>query len=262
VEIFDNDEDKEVEDDGEEEGEGQRTPTSGWDCTRPDGSSMEAGNDGSFNGTITNPFSSSFGAVGDVPVETVPSQSPTSSYQPKTPVTAIHTPSNFWKHFGKAEAVLEGGRGVLSSDLSRRKFSLTPAEIEAQQADVCIGRGANRTLEDGRTLLPGLPLSPDNPEDASPGPPTLPSRGERPFDSPSNRDAQTSPNTPEEMLIEGPTDEETLGGCRRTRRRDWSSWCGTAWWKWILVTFVGCWLMFAIGAALGMKRGVGACKPN
>ena len=266
VEMFDGDADEDrVEDDDEEgEGEGQRTPTSPscWDCTRPGGSVMETGNEGTLNGTVMNPFSFSFGALGDVPMEPTPAQSSTSTCQPESPVTAICNPSEFLKRFEKAEAELERSHGVLNSDLSYRKFTLTPAAIQAQQADVCIGRRANRTHQDGRTLLPGLPLSPNNPKDASPGRPTLRSHGERSYDSLSNRDVQTSPSTPEQMMIEGPTDEATLGRRMRTRIRDWGSWGGAAWWKWILVTFVGCWLMFAIGAALGIKKGIGACKPN
>ncbi|KAL2037674.1 hypothetical protein N7G274_009619 [Stereocaulon virgatum] len=255
----------EIFDDEDEDGVGQRTPTSSWNCTRPGGSGMETGNHGSLNETITDPLSSSFGAIGDAPVESMPTRSLTSTSQPEAPVTAIHAPSNFWKRCERPEAESERSHGVLSSNLLRRKFTLTPAEIQAQQADVCIGARTNRTREDGCTLLSRLPSSANNPEDASPGrpaPPTLPSHRERSFDGPSNKYAQTNPSAPEEMLIEGLADEKTLGGWMSIRRSSWGSCCGAAWWKWILVTFMGGWSMFAIGAALGMKRGFGACKPN
>ena len=129
--------------------------------------------------------------------------------------------------------------------------------MHARFTDIRFGQRLDNTREAIRTLSLTTPSPPPSLEET-----TLNSAREVSLDDSRDRHVRTTPSTPGEMSIDDPRDEEALGEWRTMRRGKWGRWCGAAWWKWVLVSFVVGWLMFAIGAALGMKKGMGACKPK
>ncbi|KAK3167149.1 hypothetical protein OEA41_010275 [Lepraria neglecta] len=228
----------------EESGEGERTyrlPAEGLLRAVP----AKQADTTPSNSATTNPFTTPLRTLTDIPEEPTPVQTSPPTY------TAANSRAE------RLQRVREQVREVLHWDRSRRAFTLAPAEMHARFTDIRFGQRLDNNREAIRTLPLTLPFPPPSLEEI-----TLNSAGEVSLGDSRDRHVRTTSSTPGEMSIDDPRDEEALGEWKRTRIGKWGRWCGAAWWKWVLVSFVGWWLMFAIGAALGMKKGMGACKPN